>query len=102
MLKVMFDEEIVRDLLEKEIKKRVDEIAKEKYFLTYNELSEYLNLSKPTIKKNLITNGLKFYKVGSKYLFSRKEVDQFMDELTSKMDLMNNDFKGLHKREESK
>ena len=28
----------------------VDELAKEKYFMTYKELSNYLNLSKPTIE----------------------------------------------------
>ena len=32
--------------------------------MTYKELAEYLNLSKPTIEELLINNGLKYYMVG--------------------------------------
>jgi len=80
-------------MLEKAINERVDELVKLKYFLSYNELSEYLNISKPIIEDRLIKNGLKYYKVGAKYLFKRSEVDEFLDTITASMDATNNDLK---------
>lgn len=93
MLQIQIDERTVNTLLEKAINERVDELAKLKYFMTYNELAEYLNLSKPTIEDRLIKNGLKYYKVGSKYLFKRNEVDTFLDDMTASMTASNNDIK---------
>ncbi|KXY72747.1 excisionase [Bacillus cereus] len=93
MLNVQLDEKTVNSMLEKAINEKVDELAKEKYFLTYKELTEYLNISKPTIEDRLIKNGLKYYKVGSKYLFKKNEVDEFLDDMTSNMDATNNDIK---------
>ncbi|WP_449355815.1 excisionase family DNA-binding protein [Virgibacillus natechei] len=84
-------------MLEKEISKRVDEIVNEKYFMTYGELASYLNLSKPTIEDRLIKNGLKYYKQGSKYLFKKNEVDDFLDDMTESMTATNNDIKFFEK-----
>lgn len=98
MLNIQIDEKTVQDMLEKAINERVDEIVKQKYFITYAELAAYLNISKPTIEDRLIKNGLKFYKVGSKYLFKREEVDLFLDDMTASMTATNNDinfFKSL-------
>ncbi|MET7021620.1 helix-turn-helix domain-containing protein [Bacillus mycoides] len=93
MLNVQLDEKTVNSILEKAINEKVEELAKQKYFLTYKELSEYLNISKPIIEDRLIKNGLKYYKVGSKYLFKKNEVDEFLDDLTSNMNAINNDIK---------
>lgn len=93
MLKIQIDQRTVNALLEKAINERVEELAKMKYFMTYNELAEYLNLSKPTIEDRLIKNGLKYYKVGSKYLFKRDEIDAFLDDMTASMTATNNDIK---------
>ena len=97
MLNVQIDEKIVNSLLEKAINEQVEQLAKMKYFMSYNELSEYLNISKPIIEDRLIKNGLKYYKVGSKYLFKRDEVDAFLDEMTANMDATNNDLKFYRK-----
>nr|WP_141556377.1 excisionase family DNA-binding protein [Bacillus pseudomycoides] len=72
---------------------KVEELAAQKYFMTYKELSEYLNISKPTIEERLVKNGLRYYKVGSKYLFKKNEVDAFLDGMTSNMNATNNDIK---------
>lgn len=88
-------------MLEKAISEKVDEIAKKKYFLTYTELSKYLSISKPLIEERLIQNGLKYYKMGSKYLFKRDEVDEFLDHLTANMTHKNNDFKLLTRMKNS-
>ncbi|ANN30454.1 excisionase [Bacillus thuringiensis serovar coreanensis] len=93
MLNVQIDEKTVNSMLEKAISEKVDELAKQKYFFTYKELSEYLNISKPIIEDRLIKNGLKYYKVGSKYLFKKNEVDEFLDDMTSNMNATNNDIK---------
>ncbi|MBG9937448.1 helix-turn-helix domain-containing protein [Bacillus tropicus] len=93
MLNIQVDEKTVNSMLEKALSEKVEELAKQKYFLTYKELSEYLNISKPIIEERLIKNGLKYYKVGSKYLFKRCEVDEFLDDMTSNMNATNNDIK---------
>lgn len=80
-------------MLENAINERVEEIAKQKYFLTFSELSKYLNISRPLIEDRLIKNGLNFYRIGSKYLFKREEVDEFLDYMTANMNIYNNDIK---------
>ena len=100
MLKVELDEAIVNAMLEKAINERVDELAKQKYFLSFNELATYLNISKPTITDRLLENGCPYYKVGSRYLFKRDEIDSFLDDMTSRMSATDNDilfFKHLKK-----
>ncbi|MGH0883074.1 helix-turn-helix domain-containing protein [Bacillus paranthracis] len=93
MLNVQIDEKTVNFMLEKAINEKVEELAKQKYFMTYKELSEYLNISKPTIEERLVKNGLPYYKVGTKYLFKKSEVDAFLDDMTSNMNATNNDIK---------
>ncbi|MGW9965044.1 helix-turn-helix domain-containing protein [Staphylococcus hominis] len=95
MFNINIDEQEARELLEQAINQRADELAHEKFFMTYKELSEYLNLSKPTIEELLINNGMKYYKVGSTYRFKKSDVDEFMNQLTSQMDAHNNDFKQI-------
>ena len=95
MFNIDIDEDEARELLEQAINQRVDELARQKYFMNYKELSEYLNLSKPTIEDLLIKNGLRYYKVGATYRFKRSDVDESMDHITSQMDSRNNDLKNL-------
>lgn|SRR5699024_7233775 len=93
MFNIDIDEATARQMMQQAIDERVEELAKEKYFMTYNELADYLNISKPVIEDRLIKNGLKYYKMGSKYLFKRDEVDAFLDEMTASMTATNNDIK---------
>ncbi|TFJ91517.1 helix-turn-helix domain-containing protein [Lentibacillus salicampi] len=100
MINIEVDQKTVNSMLEKAINERVDEIVKQKYFLTYSELAEYLNISKPIIEDRLIKNGLKYYRVGSKYLFKIDEVDEFLDDMTASMTATNNDIKFFNKLKE--
>ncbi|WP_309232327.1 MULTISPECIES: helix-turn-helix domain-containing protein [unclassified Bacillus (in: firmicutes)] len=93
MLNVQIDEKTVNSMLEQAINEKVEELAAQKYFMTYKELSEYLNISKPTIDEHFLKNGLKYYRCGSKYLFKKNEVDAFLDDMTSNMNATNNDIK---------
>lgn len=96
MFNINIDEQEVRELLGQAINARVEELAKEKYFMTYKELANYLNLSKPTIEELLINNGMKYYMVGSTYRFKKSDVDEFMEQLTAHMNIQNNDFKQVN------
>lgn len=98
MLNVQIDENTVNQMLEKAINARVEELARKKYFMTMKELEEYLNLSRPTIMKSLIENGLKYYRAGDQYRFKRDEVDGFLDAMTGEMNITQNNilsFNGL-------
>ncbi|MFZ3580321.1 excisionase family DNA-binding protein [Virgibacillus sp. DJP39] len=92
MLDIKIDELTVNNMMEKAIQEKIDELANEKYFLTYKELSDYLNISKPIIDDRFVKNGLNYYKIGKKYLFKKKEVEEYLDNITAQMDLKNNDF----------
>ncbi|KAB2287424.1 helix-turn-helix domain-containing protein [Staphylococcus epidermidis] len=96
MFNINIDKDEARALLEQAINERVDELVNEKYFITYKELAEYLNLSKPTIEELLINNGMKYYMVGSTYRFKKSDVDEFMEKITSHMDIHNNDLKQIN------
>ncbi|UXR53399.1 helix-turn-helix domain-containing protein [Staphylococcus simulans] len=95
MFNIDIDENEARDMLQKAIDERIEELAHDKYFMTYKELADYLNLSKPTIEDLLIKNGLRYYMVGATYRFKKSDVDEFMDHITSQMDNRNNDLKNL-------
>lgn len=93
MLNIEVNESTVKEMLQKAINNRVEELAKQKYFMTYAELEKYVNLSRPTIEDRLIKNGMRYYKQGSKYLFKREDVDAFLDQMTESMTATNNDIK---------
>lgn len=95
MFNINIDESEARQMLQEAIDERVEELASERYWLTYKELAEYLNLSKPTIDELLIKNGMPYFRVGSTYRFKKSDVDNFMNSITSQMDIMNNDLKNL-------
>ncbi|WP_341776572.1 helix-turn-helix domain-containing protein [Staphylococcus simulans] len=95
MFNIDIDEQEARDMLQKAIDERIEELVHDRYFMTYKELSEYLNLSKPTIEDLLIKNGMKYYRVGSTYRFKKSDVDEFMERITNQMDNRNNDLKKL-------
>ena len=99
MFNIGIDEDEAREMLQQAIDERIEELAREKYFMTYNELSKYLNLSKPTIEDLLIKNGMKYFRVGVTYRFKKSDVDEFMNHITSQMDIVNNDLKNLKFKE---
>lgn len=97
MFNINIDEDKAREMMQQAIDKRIEELAREHYFMTYKELAEYLNLSKPTIEDLLIKNGMRYFRVGSTYRFKKSDVDEFMDQITSQIDITNNDLKQLKK-----
>ena len=90
MLDIQAIEATAREMLQKAINDRVEELAKEKYFMTMKELEKYLNLSRPTIMKCFVEKGLRYYRAGDRYLFKREEVDSFLDAVTEEMSITQN------------
>lgn len=97
MLDIQIDNDFVTAALEKAINERVEELAKQKYFMTFKELEKYVNLSRPTIVDRLLKNGMKYYRNGDRYIFKRDEVDAFLDDMTASMTATNNDIKFFSK-----
>lgn len=102
MLNVQIDENTVNEMLERAINEKVEELSHERYFLTMQQLSDYVNLSIPVIKDRLILNGLPHYKQGTKFLFRKQDVDQFLDDMLTSLNGTNDIkfFNGLKKETE--
>lgn len=90
MLEINVNEATAKEMLQRAIDKRVEELAKEKYFMTMKELEKYLSLSRPTIMKCFVEKGLRYYRAGDRYLFKREEVDSFLDAVTEEMNVTQN------------
>src|SRR5699024_10729824 len=97
MFNIDINEDEAREMMQHAIDERIEELAKEKYFMTYKELADYLNLSKPTINDLLIKNGMRYYRIRSTYRLKKSYVDGFHDNITSQMDNTNNEQKSLKK-----
>lgn len=95
MFNININEDEAREMMQQAIDESIEELVKEKFFMTYKELAEYLNLSKPTIEDLLIKNGMRYYRVGSTYRFKKSDVDEFMEMITNQMDMQHNDLKAL-------
>lgn len=102
MLNIQVDEKTIKEMMQKAINEKVKEVSQEQYFLTMKQLEKYVNLSRPTIMKCLVENGLKYYRAGDRYLFKRDEVDAFLDAMTGEMNITQNNvlsFNGLKRGE---
>lgn len=93
MLNIQVDETKIEEMMQRAIDDRVDELAKEKFFMTYAELEKYVNLSRPTIEDRFLKNGLRYFKQGSKYLFRKSDVDEFLNQMCESMTATDNDIK---------
>lgn len=85
MIDIKVDEKTVNQMLEKAINAKVEELSHERYFLTMQQLSDYVNLSIPVIKDRLLLNGLPHFRNGQKYLFRKQDVDKFLDEMLNNL-----------------
>ncbi|MBT2657444.1 helix-turn-helix domain-containing protein [Bacillus sp. ISL-18] len=84
MLNISLDENELKKLYLEEVRKRVCEIEEQKLLIDVNELCNMLSLSRPTVEKLFISNP-KFpsLRVGKKWLFPRKEVEEYIKRWSS-------------------
>ena len=69
------------DLLKQSIIKEIKRDVLGCFYLTRQELKDYLKFKSITSVDNLVRAGLPKYKVGSKTLFKRLQVDEFIQKL---------------------
>jgi hypothetical protein len=80
----MINIEVDQEKFEEIFKQKVDEYLKtvetESFFMTFQELSNYLNMSNVSIREFLLwREDFPKIRLGSKWLFPRKEVTVFME-----------------------
>lgn len=80
MISFEIDQELLKELYLQKVEEHLQEIEMEVYFMDSKQLATYLNMSWNTIVSHLLYDE-KFPKVrlGSKWLFNRKEVQEFME-----------------------
>lgn len=80
MVEIKLDDKELKDIYIAEVQKRLDNLELETMLMDSKQLCKMLSLSYPTVEKTFLRNP-KFPKirVGSKWLFNRKEVQEFID-----------------------
>lgn len=80
MISFEIDQELLKELYLQKVEEHLQEIEMEVFFMDSKQLATYLNMSWNTIVSHLLYDE-KFPKVrlGSKWLFNRKEVQEFME-----------------------
>ncbi len=80
MISFEIDQELLKELYLQKVEEHLQEIEMEVFFIDSKQLVTYLNMSWNTIVSHLLYDE-KFPKVrlGSKWLFNRKEVQEFME-----------------------
>jgi excisionase family DNA binding protein len=79
MINFEIDQELLKELYLRKVEEHLQEIEMEVFFMDSKQLATYLNMSWNTIVSHLLYDE-KFPKVrlGSKWLFNRIEVQEFM------------------------
>ncbi|CDQ41531.1 helix-turn-helix domain-containing protein [Virgibacillus salexigens] len=80
MIHLEIDEEHLKDLYLEKVKEKLEELESEVFFMNSKQLSAYLNMSWNTIVENLLyEDNFPSIRLGSKWLFNRKEVEAYME-----------------------
>lgn len=80
MLNISLDENELKKLYLEEVRKRVGKIEEQLLLIDTKELCKMLSLSRPTVEKLFIYNpDFPSMRVGKKWLFHRKEVEEFIN-----------------------
>ncbi|WP_077620361.1 helix-turn-helix domain-containing protein [Bacillus sinesaloumensis] len=80
MLEIKLDDEEVKALFLAEVKSRLDKIESEALLMNSKQLCKYLSLSWPTVEKVFLSDpNFPRIRLGSKWLFPRKEVERYID-----------------------
>jgi excisionase family DNA binding protein len=80
MIEIKLDDEEVKALFLSEVKSRLDKIELEALLMNSKQLCKYLSLSWPTIEKVFLSDpNFPRIRIGSKWLFPRKEVERYID-----------------------
>ncbi|WHX25137.1 helix-turn-helix domain-containing protein [Virgibacillus halodenitrificans] len=80
MIHFEIDEEQLKDLYLEKVEEKLEELEAEVFFMNSKQLSAYLNMSWNTIVEHLLyEDDFPSIRLGSKWLFNRKEVKAYME-----------------------
>ncbi|MGB2871792.1 helix-turn-helix domain-containing protein [Psychrobacillus psychrotolerans] len=80
MIQLNIDEEAFKEMYSQKIDEYLGTIERESMFMSFNDLVKYLNMSNVSIREFLLwRNDFPKIRLGSKWLFPRKEVANFME-----------------------
>lgn len=79
MITLNINEEMLKEMYNQKIEEYLSTVERESMFMTFNDLVKYLNMSNVSIREFLLwRNDFPKIRLGSKWLFPRKEVAAFM------------------------
>jgi excisionase family DNA binding protein len=80
MIHLEIDEEQLKDLYLEKVEEKLEKLEADVFFMNSKQLSAYLNMSWNTIVEHLLYDKeFPSIRLGSKWLFNRKEVERYMD-----------------------
>ncbi|MEK3889637.1 helix-turn-helix domain-containing protein [Bacillus sp. FSL K6-3431] len=80
MIRVEIDEQELKNIYLQKVEERLEELESVVFFMNSKQLCEYLNMSWNTIVDSfLYDEEFPSLKVGTKWLFNRKEVQKYME-----------------------
>lgn len=86
MINIEVDYEELKRIYIDKVEEHLKEIESNHYFMNTKQLCDYLNMSWPSIeKKFLYEYEFGAIRLGSKWLFNRKQVDKYMDSYYEKV-----------------
>lgn len=80
MFKIELDEEKLKEIFNEKMDAYLQGVEHQSFFMTFTDLTEYLNMSVVSIREFLLwREDFPKIRLGSKWLFPRKEVELFME-----------------------
>jgi hypothetical protein len=86
LIEIKMDEAEIKEIFLEEVKKRLEKIELETMLLDSKQLCRTLSLSWPTVERQFLSDpNFPKLRIGSKWLFNRKEVQDYIDRWSIKV-----------------
>lgn len=80
MINFQLDEKVLEEIYNQKVDEYLKSVERESMFMTFNDLVKYLNMSNVSIREFLLwRNDFPKIRLGTKWLFPRKEITNFME-----------------------
>jgi excisionase family DNA binding protein len=80
LIEIKLDETELKELYLSEVQKRLDKIELETMLMDSKQLCKMLSMSWPTVEKTFLSDrNFPSIRLGSKWLFNRKQVNEYID-----------------------
>lgn len=86
MIEIKLDEKELKAIYLAEVQKRLDQIEFESLLMSSKQLCKMLSLSWPTVEKEFLRDpNFPKIRIGTKWLFNRSEVQQYINRWSNEM-----------------